>query len=378
MLRTRSFLTMVFVLLGLTLTLSLAAVALASLPVSETPLSSTGQAYEVNPDPQGALWISDYGAQEIRSYDPISSSYTIYPVGGRPSDAHSDGAGNLWWADFGSNMVGRFPIAGGSASLWEIPGSTGLYGTGLGANSDFWVTDANLSYLYHLTPSTSEVCTYTLPLDGFSDYLVVSGSQVWLGDWWNNQIDRLDTDADTFTWWSLPVGSRPTGMALDDVGKLWWADPTQGNLGSLDPASNQVITYTQSIVHYPQMLTLVDGLVWYSDQDQVGILNPALDHGISITITPQSASATPKCSTLAQPTTTTITPTQGQVAWADVTYPSLSSPIGWQVFQLPQNASAWGIAAQGDNIWLVDQGRHVLARLPKQTEAKVYLPLIIK
>jgi streptogramin lyase len=56
----------------------------------------------------------------------------------------------------------------------------------------------------------------------------------------------------------------------------------------------------------------------------------------------------------------------------------VSSPTGWQVFQLQNGASAWGIAAQGDYIWLVDQGRQVLARLPKQTGSLVYLPLVLK
>lgn len=49
--------------------------------------------------------------------------------------------------------------------------------------------------------------------------------------------------------------------------------------------------------------------------------------------------------------------------------------MGWHIYQLPQNGISQGIAALGDHIWLVDQGRRVLAKLPKQTETYVYLPL---
>ncbi len=379
MYKLRMFLSFASILLGLTAALGLAAGALA-LTSQETPLnqSQTGEAYEINPDPQGILWVSDYGAGEVRRINPADGSFTAYKVGGGPSDARSDGAGDIWWVDAQFNQVGRLPLAGGSASLWEIPGSTGLYGTGLGVSGDIWVTDFVQPYLYHLSPSASELCTYTLPLDGTGDYLLVDEGNIWLGDYQNAQIDRLNVISDTFTTWSLPTGSRPTGMAIDGSGSLWWADTDRGLLASLTPGTNQIITYTQSLALTPKMLTISDGLVWFSAQDKVGVLNPARAAGRSSTVQPQSQAVAKKCTPLAAPITTPITTSTGQAAWADVTYPSLFSPAGWQVFQLPTGASTWGIAAQGEHIWLVDQGRRVLAKLPKQTESQVFLPLIVK
>lgn len=375
--RMRVFLSIVVVFLSLTPGLSRASSPLAGLSAQETPLDPAGAAYEVNPDSQGILWVSDSAAGEIRRVDPSDGGYTIYHVGGLPSDARSDGAGMLWWADTASGKVGRLTTADGKASLWTIPGSSGVYGTALDGSGRLWVTDNSLSFLYRLSLSASEVCTYTLPMIAASDYLVAAGSQVWLEDRVNGQIGRLNVNTSTFTWWSLPSGSRPTGLALDGQGNLWWADPLQGELARLAPGSNRVTRYTQSAVQNPTMLALSDGRVWYTDQTRVGVLDPSLFSGSTLTITPYNQVSPPSCATLAPPSQRTITPATGQAVWASVTYPLLSSRTGWQVFQLPQGATAWGIAAL-ESVWLVDQGRQVLAKLPKETESRVYLPLVLR
>jgi virginiamycin B lyase len=375
---------LVFIFLSLVFGMSLVDAAQAGrsapagLTTSETALNPAGEAYELNPDPQGILWISDYTAGEIWRVDPADGSHTVYPVGGGPSDARSDGAGNLWWVDAKFNQVGYLTTADNSVSLWDFTGAIALYGSGLGSSSDIWVTDTYANHLYHLSPTASEVCTYTLPSSGSSNYLVIDGSQGWLSDWVNSQVIRLETNGDTFNWWQLPAGSQPSGMALDGSGSLWWADSGRALLGYLVPATNQIITYTQSTVQAPQMLTLADGRVWYSDQGKVGVLDPARAAGTSSIRIPQSISAVKTCSTSPAPFTTKVAPTTGQASWTDVTYPSVSSPSGWQVFRLPLGSSAWGIAATADNIWLVDQGRQVLARLPKQTQTLVYLPFVTK
>lgn len=343
--------------------------------VQEMDLNPAGEAYELNLDSQGMLWISDYGAGEIWRINPPTGNYTIFEVGGSPSDARSDGAGLVWWVDFNSNQLGRLSVADGEASIWEIPGTTSLYGTGLGADGNIWVTDASGPYLYRLAPASSTLCTYTLPLDGLSSYLVVAGSQIWLGDWLNSQIDRLDTASEAFTWWELPAGSYPAGMALDGNGNLWWADYDLGELARLEPGANRLITYTQSVVVHPVMISLAGEQVWYTDQSQsVGMLDPHLDPGTVITVPLNSEPAVPACTPQIPPTTNTVTVTIGQVTWSAATYTTLLDQNGWQVFQLPAGSSPWGIAAE-DSVWIVDTGRQVLARIG---EHRVYLPLILR
>ncbi len=139
-----------------------------------------------------------------------------------------------------------------------------------------------------------------------------------------------------------------------------------------------MITYTQPAVANPTMLTLVDEKAWFSEPTRVGVLDPARAAGKSAPIASATYPGVPNCDPIANPVTTPIAAVPGQASWTDANYASVSSPAGWQVFQLPPGASAWGIAATAENIWLVDQGRQVLAKLPKKAETLLYIPLVMK
>ena len=377
MFRMRGLVPLFLGLAGLIALLGLISRARADLSVQETDLNPAGVAFELSLDSQGMLWISDWGAGEIRRVNPATGAYTIFQVGGGPSDARSDGEGLVWWADFSGNRLGRLSVADGEASLWEIPGTTRLYGTGLDADGNIWVTDASGPHLYRLAPASSTLCTFTLPLDGLSDYLVVDGRHIWLGDWQNGQIDRLDVESETFAQWDLPADSYPEGMALDGNGNLWWADPILGQLARLEPGANRLITYTQSVIGSPVMFSLAGEQAWYTDQGQsVGRLDPRLAPGTVITVPYNSEPAIPSCAPQLPPATNTVTVTIGQAAWNTVTYTTLFDQNGWQVFQLPAGSSPWGIVAAEDAVWVVDTDRRVLARIKEQY--RVYLPLVVR
>jgi len=90
---------------------------------------------------------------------------------------------------------------------------------------------------------------------------------VWVGNWSNHRIYRLDASADPapLRWWQLPEAARPQGLALDGDGCLWWADPGLHALARLSPASNQVVTCTLPAGAAPQMLALSGDSLWYTE-----------------------------------------------------------------------------------------------------------------
>jgi len=368
------------VLLGLASLIALLGLmsgARADRSAQETGLDPAGMAFELSLDSQGMLWISDGSAGEIRRVNPATGACTIFEVGGGPSDARSDGQGLVWWADYDSNRLGRLSVADSQAGVWEIPGEIRLYGTGLDAEGNIWATDATGPYLYRLAPASSTLCTFTLPLDGMSDYLVVDGRYIWLGDSLNGQIDRLDAVSETFALWDLPDASYPEGMAVDGNGNLWWADRALGQLARLEPGANRLITYTQSVIGSPVMLSHAGEQTWYSDQTgSVGRLDPRLAPGTVMTVPYNSEPAIPSCAPQLPPVTNTVTATIGQAAWNTVVYTTLLDQDGWQVFRLPADSSPWGIVAAEDAVWVVDTGRQVLARI--KTQYRIYLPLIAR
>ena len=362
---------------GLIALLGLMSKARADQSAQEMALNPAGVAFELSQDSQGMLWISDWGAGEIWRVNPATGNYVVFEVGGTPSDARGDGQGLVWWVDSSSNRLGRLSVADGKASIWEIPGTTSLYGTGLDADGNIWVTDASGPHLYRLAPASSTLCTFTLPLDGLSNYLVVDGSHIWLGDRQNGQIDRLDVEGETFAQWTLPANSYPQGMALDGNGNLSWADPILGQLAHLEPGANRLITYTASVVDSPVILSFAGGQAWYTDQNRsVGRLDPRLAPGTAITVAYTSEPAVPSCAPQMLPTTNTVSVLTGQAAWNTVAYTTLLDQNGWRVFQLPAGSLPWGIVAAEDAVWVVDTDRRVLARI--EAQYRVYLPLVAR
>lgn len=361
------------------LLLALAGPALAELGGHELPLAEGGLAYEINPDPQGLLWISDYSAGEIWRIDPAGGSAAVYAVGGGPSDAHHDGAGMLWWGDADIGEIKRMPVAGGNITSTTVTAASGFYGSGMDGSGRLWLTDITLPKLYSLDTQTDDQCTYTLPDLMTSDYLVASGDFVWMGDKANGRIARLQISTNDFITWNLDSGASPEGLALENPERLWWVDYYLEEVGVLDATAKTVTTYTLPVQGFPRMISLRQGLAWFSLENAgFGVLDPAAAEGTSRPVEPQPGKLFPdpgSCLKGTESVTGSANPVPLQTNWAEVVFPTLYRGGGWTIYELEAGAKPWGIAAL-EETWVVDQGRQKLVRT--RQSYPVYLPMIQK
>jgi streptogramin lyase len=352
----------------------------ANLSAGELALNAAGSAYEINPDPGGSLWISDYRAGEIWQIE-ASGTYTIYPVSGAPSDARRHASGDVWFADAQTNLLGRLSPLSLELTTWTITGTEGLYGTAIDPSGRIWVTDATNPHIYRFTPSSGQLCTYTLPNGGFSDYVLAHEQDIWLGDWQNGRILRLDPDLSLYTTWDLETDAYPAGLALDAQGYLWWADPNLVELGQLEPNSDQLTRYSLPRGLLPQMITANEGLIYYTELGvgTFGILEPTVAASTTVGLTPGTVETTASC-TVIQPTRTVpVTTSAGTAPWSSATYTTTHAAGGWTVYQLPEQAFPWGIAATGSTAWIVDSGRQLLCRVALGPEShQVFLPVVFR
>ncbi len=326
------------------------------------PLNSKGSAYELNLDQAGKLWISDPQAGEVWGVDPASGSYEIYPVTGSPVDARQ-AAGSVWWADGQSNLVGQVSASDGSFSEWRISGAWGFLGTGVDADGRLYLTDASNPLLYRLDAEKKELCTYSLPGFGASNYIVSDGEYLWLGDWFDASILRLRTADHALTWWSLPPGSSPFGMVADGQGNLWYADQGNGMLARLDPATGVLTGYLLPTGHIPQMVANQAGLIWFTEQSLpgYGYLDPRVAESQSVTLTGQDQQVEPGCAALSPSMTGKMTITMGKLSWGNKKFRTLVDTAGWQIYQLPKGSDPWGIVLEQYG-YLVDSGHQLLLR----------------
>lgn len=368
----------ILISLILILPLALAGPALADLGGQELELTVGGLAYELNPDAQGLLWVTDFQAGEIWRVDPTDGSAAVYAVGGNPSDARRHGD-MLYWGDTLTNAIMRMPVAGGNITTTTVTSASGFYGSGIDGNGSLWLTDITLSRLYNLDPLADNLCTYTLPDGMTSDYLVADGDFIWLGDKINERIARLQISNNDFLTWNLAPGSYPEGLALENPERLWWMDYYRWEAGVLDVTARTVTTYTLPVSKYPLMISLSQGLVWFSLEDfGFGVLDPIAAVGTTRSADPQPGELYPDdpCVKIKPEVTGSAMPVPVQAGWTDVIYPTRHKGGGWTIYELPADTKPWGIAAL-DEIWVVDQGRQMLVRTGAEVHA-VYLPVILK
>jgi streptogramin lyase len=357
-----------FPIVGAMLALVCAVVASAnSVSVQEADLTAYGMAYEINRGPGGALYVSDYGANEIWHID-ASGAYTVYQVFETVLDARPNSAGDLWFTD-GATTFGRVAVPTGTVTTWQVPELHNLWGLTFAQAGRVWMTDFVGEALYRFDPSASELCTYTLPTSSRSYYILHDQGQLWLRNWDLYRIYQIDVASNQVNWWQWELGpsnAEPAGLALDGGGNLWWADPGLGALARLEPDLDQLTTYVLPVGTVPRMLEIGRRGVWYTEavSGTAGLLDPASAVGITTTLARGSGTVSTECSPWNAGTTASAVISTGTLSWAPGTVTSLTDGGGWNVYELATDARPYGVARSGGYLWAIDQGRQKLMRLP--------------
>ncbi|MEA3336586.1 MAG: hypothetical protein U9R25_11795 [Chloroflexota bacterium] len=365
----------------------LATVAAADLSVQEANLTPGGLVYEVNRGPADMLYLSDPISREIWRVDPASGAYTVYQ-GITPQDARADASGNIWWTD-GAEIFGRINTQTGARTTWAAgtAGNVNLWGVAIDDSNNVWFSEwfGSSSKLFRFNRLTGELCSFS-PSGGTSSYyLVVDGSQVWLGSWAGDKVMRLDAATNRLRTWQLEGDSNPAGMLLDDSGNLWWADAPAGvprrpslpqpvlpkattavgTLARLEPGLNRLTSYSLPAGTNPQWVALEGSTVWYTESSSgtgtVGNLNPAEASGTVSTLPASDQTLTPSCSTPSG-SSGTATTRSGTLAYTPGTWSTIVNSGGWTVYQMPGGASPFGLASSMGIQWIGDQGRQKLAK----------------
>lgn len=178
------------------------------------------------------------------------------------------------------------------------------YGMGLGADGSVWMTVLEPPGLVRLEPAAVDGAEVTLRALPAKPLLVAVGGDGTV--WHTSQDDRIGRDGET--WFDLPTGSAPYGIAANSAGGAWFTAPGIDRLGRIT-AGGEVETVELPVAGaYPAMLTVTaDGAVWAA-------LNAA-----------------------------------GQLArWAGGVVDIVDLPGGRTM------AAPVGIAAQGDRVWFAD------------------------
>src|SRR5574340_982328 len=373
-------------ILGLFVFFSLALPAEASIPVQEGNLAVGGIAYEVNPDSDGWLWISEYGKNEVWRLNPQTGAYSIYSTGGSPADARRDGS-YFWWVDASVNQISRAEVVDGNLdgkvafSTWEVPDARWFWGTTLDSSGRLWTSDGSLSQFYRIALNAAgteaEICTYSTPMSGLTNYLAYDDPYLWLADDIAPRLLRLNVNDNTYQWFQLPPGSYPFGMAVDGEGDIWYAETLFSALSEFDPESKVLLQYQiPSIItpldSSPVFLSVQQKSIWYSEDyyGSFGLLDTTIAGYEAYELSTGNGTLAPICATGVLPYNSgsmSITNPKQNFTWsAPINYVPLVDAGGWKIYTDPSEGATpnyWGIAYKEGKTWVVDDGQQKLLQI---------------
>lgn len=372
---------------GLALALALVvSVSVSGMEAEEADLPGT--TYEINRGMGGDIFVSNYGAGEIW-HIATSGTYTVYEEVWDVRDAKPDAAGDIWFTNYAQSF-GRVDVSSQTVVTWTLPGAQNLGSLAFDDGGNVWLSQWFGADVYRFDPVSTQVCTYTLPLGAYSEYIVHDGGYLWLANWFQDLVYRLDGVNNQYVYWEIEGTSVwPLGLGVDTDGGLWWADTGLDLLARLDPATDVMTAYDPPEGTEPQMLAVRPEGVWYTEYTggvggTFGLLRPDDAAGASTGLVKTGPNGiVPVCSTegLGPGGESAAVTRTGSLSWVTEEYLPVVDANGWTIYQVPTGPAGdgpYGITDSGRFLWIGDRGREKLIRFATSKEYRIFLPVVLK
>jgi len=133
---------------------------------------------------------------------------------------------------------------------------------------------------------TMDTSTTTFVLADYS-------GNVWISIVNKDKILKYITDSNIFEEISLPKGSLPFALALDNEGKVWFTESGPGKIGFIDPSNNKITEFSPDTpLNGPESMVFdKEGNLWIAEHTGLGIakFNPILETFKRIPVPDQEA-----------------------------------------------------------------------------------------
>jgi len=262
--RTRTTLALVLVLL------SFAGLMLApakAVVIYEYGMGGTPIPWEITLDKDGAIWITEQGANKIAKlsggllYEWSIPTPGAVPWGITCSKDHAD----IWFTEETAGMIGKFsPSPSGVFYNWTLPDPTARprgiamnitkLSTGMTPANSVWFTEFakdRIGYLYVNETNQGRFSFYGLPSGAKPLSIAMSpiDYSIWFTEYGTGQIGSVklldDGSAIVKHYATSSSGSKPWGIAIDPNGFVWVTESASASncLGRLNPASGEYVTF---------------------------------------------------------------------------------------------------------------------------------------
>jgi virginiamycin B lyase len=213
-------------------------------------------------DKDGSMWFGMMYQGALAKFDPKSEKFQIFPVS---QERNKDDTqlnmltmnygvdGKIWTNDAGPSTILRLDVASGKYENFDplamLPGgktNKSIYDIAADSGNNLYMTEFQNNYIVRLDAKTGAVTYYQAPtpLSRNRRGNMDEQDRFWFAEYRGNKIGMFDTRQEKFSEWPLPTKfTQPYDVTWDKNGELWTGGMTTDRVVRLDPKSGQGIEY---------------------------------------------------------------------------------------------------------------------------------------
>lgn len=215
--------------------------------------------------PDGTLWFTDDGADQIGHYDPQTGQFRGYPVktpGGEEWGILQDSKGRVWYTSWFREelrgLLGRLDPLTGEIREYELPGERPWAFSILEYQGGLWLPLISGNAVARFDPERETFHSYPLPPgDSHGPAYVIPAPEgdLWVSLAYSGALARLDPASGRYRILHPGPLQSPVGLLWDREGKLWIGDHGASRIARYDPGSGQLELFpTSQSFGYPLAL----------------------------------------------------------------------------------------------------------------------------
>ena len=239
----------------------------------------------VSVDRNNDVWVGGYPYTPLRFYrldgvtGEVMDGFNSQTLGCGGYGGLVDANGVLWSAGLSQNNLLRYDPATHTGACIGIPQS---YGLGVDSHGYIWNATWTDNRIAKLSGAGIVQAGFPRNPGGFNGArgvaVTFSDDNVWVAQSYGNTVKRLNNAGDLLA--TIGVGDHPTGVAVDNAGKVWVTNYNSWSVMRIDPATNSVdLTVALGNNAYPYNYSDMTGAVVLGASTKQGFWSIVHDGG---------------------------------------------------------------------------------------------------
>ena len=243
------------------------------------PGGSHDYSWAIAAGPDGNIWFSDWNSSsrdyQIAAINPTTHAISEFPVSFNVGDSPDNGItagpdGNVWFTDHAANEIGMISPDTHVITQFALPSGSAPEGITAGPDGNVWFTVTGGSLIGEINPTTHAITEFATPTANAGPQVITPGPD---GNLWFNEIDvsqigEINPETGGITEYATPSpNSHPEGVTAGPDGNLWFSEEFAGKIGELNPVTRAVTEYAVPYASAEPVgiTTGPDGNLWFTD-----------------------------------------------------------------------------------------------------------------